>query len=187
MEALDYLLTLIYAQPALSATLCVIAVGIITLALTAELRAHRTYLPVVQRQDPKACVFMKLQAIHLLPENRAVDLQLIAYINGMEFHYPSSDKTKWLSSAQATSEIIVELPDAEFYRIHLALHLRSGETLEGGPSVVRRALLQLPPSTTGAMPVSRVSEEYKLYLLEDGLRDTNIKALIPYECYLQSL
>lgn len=121
---------------------------------------------------------MKLKDIQLLPANPELDLQIIAHVNGMEFHYPSIDKSKWISMTHNTSAATIELPDAELYRIHLAVHCRSGETLEGGPAVVRRALLQAP-----AKPY--FNEEYKLYLLENGLRDTSLKAVIPYEFYIQ--
>lgn len=190
MEALDNLLTYIYPHTTMIATLCAMIVGVIVAALASEFYARKTHLPATAASDFAGCVFMKLKQIELFPENQVSDLQIITYVNGMEFHYPSSDKSKWISSAQKMSDVIIELPNAELYRIHLAVHFRSGETLEGGPATVRRAMLQPPlPAEPSSLPVSAnkviYSEKYKLYYLEDGLRNISVKAIIPYEIYIR--
>lgn len=191
MEVLDNLLSFISPYSTQIATLCAMAVGILIAALASEFYARKTQLPATSTRDFDGSVFMKLQQIQLFSIGEPLDLQITTYINGMEFHYPSSDKSKWISTAQKMSDITIELPDAELYRIHLAVHLRSGETLEGSPATVRRAMLQPPPALAepSSLPASQdkviFSEEYKLYYLEDGLRNISIKAMIPYEIYIQ--
>ena len=179
----------INTYPIAAAIFGIVAIGIIVAIVKAEFSARKKNLPMPITNDTDGCVFMKLKDIQLFPENPAMELQIITYVNGMEFHYPSKDKSKWISMEQSMGEIMIELPNAELYRIHLAVHLRTGQTLEGGPAIVRKELLQPPPQTPATSPTTlrniRVTEDYKLYLLEDGLRDTTIQAMIPYELYVQ--
>lgn len=188
MEALDNLLSFIYPHSTQIATLCAMAVGIIIAALASEFYARKT-LPSASVRDFGGSVFIKLKQIQLFSGNDAQELQISTHINGMQFHYPSSDKNKWITAAQKMGEVIIELPNAELYRIHLTVHFRSGETLEGGPVTVRRAMLQPPEADSSSAPASQdkiiFSEEYKLYYLEDGLRNISVKAMIPYEIYIQ--
>lgn len=186
---MEILNSFINTYPIAAAILGVVVIGIIGAIIKIELSAHKKNPPMPITTDIDGCVFMKLKNIQLFPENPAMDLQIITYVNGMEFHYPSKDKSKWISMEQSMGEIMIELPNAELYRIHLAVHLRTGQTLEGGPAVVRKELLQPPPQILGAspttLPSTRFTEDYKLYLLEDGLRDTTVQAMIPYELYVQ--
>ena len=184
MDILNKIIKLIGTYPLLATTLSLATLGIIAVAVKSKHPVTNPPLPTPS--DGVGSVFMKLKAIQLLPENPEMEVQLIAFVNGMEFHYPSADKSKWISMANNMSEVTIELPNAELYRVHLAIHFRSGETLEGGPTMVRRALLQAPgPAIPGTMPVSSLKQDYPLYLLEDGLRDTSIKAIIPYEFYIR--
>lgn len=190
MEVLDNLLSSISPYSTQIGTLCAMAVGIIIAALASEFYARKT--PTTNARDVDGSVFLTLQHIQLYPANQTLDLQIITYINGMEFHYPSGDKRKWVSTGQKISDMRIELPDAELYRIHLAVHLRSGETLEGSPVTVRRAMLQdLPPAAVvPSAPLLHkykvvLAEEYKLYSLEEGLRNISVKAIIPYQIYLK--
>lgn len=186
MEALDNLLSLIYPYSTQIGTLCAMAVGIIIAALASEFYARKT-LPTASTREFYGSVFMKLKQVQLIAENDAQELQIITHINGMQFHYPSSDKSKWITAAQKMGEVVIELPNAELYRIHLAVHFRSGETLEGSPVTVRRAMLQPAETNSPAETQDKiiVNEEYKLYYLEDGLRNISVKAVIPYEIYIR--
>ena len=176
-------------------TLAAVATGIALLVaviviIKSELFARKLHIPAIHGDEFEGCVFMRLKAIQLLPENPEASIHIIVYVNGMEFHYPSADKSKWISMQQAMSEVIIELPNADLYRVHLAVHVNSGQTYEGGPEVVRRASLRAPISEAqSSLPIpnnyARVVKSYPLYLLEDGLRDTTVKAVIPYEFYLQ--
>lgn len=166
------------------------AVGIIIAALASEFYLRKTHLPQTNGGGFEGSVFMKLKQIQLLSDNNAQDLQITTYVNGMEFHYPSSDRKKWLSATQKMGDITIELPNAELYRIHLAVHFRAGETLEGGPTTVNRARLQTAlPAKRSPLQANQdkvlLAEDYKLYFLEDGLRNIKVKAMIPYEIYIQ--
>lgn len=185
MEIVD---SFINNHPIATIILAMAAIGIITSLIKSQLFANKANLPVPITTETEGCVFMKLKEMQVFPETPEMDFQIISYVNGMEFHYPSKDKSKWISKEQNIGDILIELPNAELYRVHLTVHLRSGQTLEGGPTTVRKELLLPPQGPSDLFTQNRsthFSENYKLYLLEDGSRDISVKAIIPYEFYIQ--
>lgn len=132
-------------------------------------------------------VFMKIKAIQLFPDDPEAEVQVICYVNGIEFIHPSVGGVNWMRVGPSMSEKIISLPKAASYDIRFEMRFRSDKKLSGGTKSVQ--IEQGPQQATSQMvtPVTALpfSEEYSLYLVNDGSRAASVKAIIPYEIYRQ--
>jgi predicted secreted protein len=135
-------------------------------------------------------VKMKLKPIQLLANEAFTEVQVIVYVNGVEFFIPPTQNETWLRIDEEMQEEVIELPKADIYHIRFELHFRTGRKLEGGPVLARGVSTRsTTQKTTGKTPFRLltlpIKDEYSLYFLDDGSRDMSVKAVIPYEIYAQ--
>jgi hypothetical protein len=134
-------------------------------------------------------VFMKLKPIQLFPDDPAAEINVVVSVNGIEFVHPSAIEMQWMPVSSSMEEKIIALPCAEMYYIRFEINFSSEKKLEGGPLLVRGAALKKDvkkdANQSVTFPVLPLVDQYKLYLLQDGSRDTSVKAVIPYEIYAE--
>ena len=173
------------------------------LAMLARARAakkrHATQNDILE----KPRTFLKLIQVQLFPEDPAAEINIIIYVNGVAFYYPSETDIKWIPVISNMNEKIIELPCAEMYYIRFEINFSSEKKLEGGPALARGALAKAKAEAEAeakakakkdtqktanhavhAYPTVPLVADYKLYLLQDGSRDTSVKANISYEIYI---
>jgi hypothetical protein len=135
-------------------------------------------------------VSMKLKPVRLMSEEVLPEVQVVIYVNGIEFFIPPSHNETWLRVETDMQDQIIPLPKADMYHIRFELNFRSGKKFEGGPLLVRGIAARSTAQKTSGKTLFRlltlpIADEYNLYFLDDGSRDTSVKAVIPYEIYAQ--
>ncbi len=190
---LDNIVKLIAVSPGW-ATLLVLfcfSVLIALLAMLARARAAKKVMDSTQNDIfKKSHTFMKLKQIQLFPEDSSAEINVVVYVNGVAFTHPSETEIKWMPVISNMNEKTIELPCAEMYYIRFEINFSSDKKLEGGPALVRGALVNKDakkgtdqaPATYPTIPLVA---DYKLYFLQDGSRDTSVKANISYEIYAE--
>ena len=185
MEILDNFLTtkyLIFVVLFIS-----VATVLVVVCIRAVKRASSLALKNIEKKPP---TFMKLKEIQLFPTDASAEVQVVVYVNGVKFIHPAVENTPWIAMDSNLSEKIFELPCAEIYYIRFELNFSSEKKLEGGPALIRSASLKKDTKkATGqeaaTYPTIPLVADYKLYFLQDGSRDTSVKAIISYEIYTE--
>ncbi len=188
---------------------CSLSVFVVLMALSIRKRA------ALARGSSIAAVsnikaFMKIKHVKLIPDESSAKINVVVSVNGLNFVHPSevaeqkmdaleSDlsvteadggEIQWMPLSLGVPEKIILLPSAEMYYIRFEINFSSGKKLEGGPALVRSELVKndskkVASPSLATYPTMPLVAEYKLYFLQDGSRDTSVKALISYEIYLE--
>jgi hypothetical protein len=192
---LDNIVKLIAVFPGWATLLIFVCFSILValLAILARARAAKKLLRSSQNDIlEKSRTFMKLKQIQLFPDDPSAEVNVIVYVNGVAFHHPSETEIKWMPVIANMNEKIIELPRAEMYYIRFEINFSSEKKLEGGPALVRGGLAKkdgkkTTDQTLATYPAIPLVADYKLYLLQDGSRDTSVKATISYEIYVEEI
>lgn len=188
---LDNIVKLITVFPGWVTLLIFICFSILValLAFLARARAARNLADSTQNNIlKKPHTFMKLKGIQLFPDDPAAEINVVAYVNGVAYFHPSESEIKWMPVISNMNEKIIKLPCAEMYYIRFEINFSSEKKLEGGPALFRGTLVEkdavkVESQTQPTYPTIPFIADYKLYLLQDGSRDTSVKANISYEIY----
>jgi|GEM_PF-3767888 len=190
METIVSVLKFISSYPLWAKLLVLIGLGIVVVTLVFAPREVESDAP----KPPKPLgptkgdsIFMKIKAIQLFPTDPEAEVRVTAYVNGTEFVHPSVGGVQWMRVGPSMSEKIIPLPKADRYEISFEMTFRSEKKLSGGTKSLQvRSGFQKAKSQM-VTPVSTLpfSEDYRLYLVNDGSRAASVKAIIPYEIYRQ--
>ncbi len=192
MAMLDNIVKLITVYPNWATFLMFVCFSILAALLVLVVRARAAKKLACEVQNDiaqQSHVFMKLKPIQLFPDDPAAEINVVVSVNGIEFVYPSATEMQWMPASSSMDEKIIAFPCAEMYYIRFEINFSSEKKLEGGPLLVRGAALKKDvkkdASQSVTFPVLPLVDEYKLYLLQDGSRDTSVKAVISYEIYVE--
>jgi hypothetical protein len=194
VETLNTLFNVFGAFSSVTQIMLLLGFSLAVAALVLVLRARASR----QTDDPllsdsvldNRSVNMKLKSIQLFSNEVFTEVQVIVYVNGVEFFVPPTASETWLRIEADMKEEVIELPKADMYHIRFELNFRTGRKLEGGPVLARGISTRSSnQKTTGKTPFRLltlpITDEYNLYFLDDGSRDMSVKAVIPYEIYAQ--
>lgn len=162
------------------------------LAVLARARATKKINQSTQNDIlEKPRTFLKLKQIQLFPEDPSAEINVVIYVNGVAFFHPSETDTKWMPVSSNANEKTITLPCAEMYYIRFEINFSSERKLEGGPALARGASVKNDTKNTTdhaahTYPTVPLVADYKLYFLQDGSRDTSVKANISYEIYTEA-
>lgn len=192
---LDNIVKLVTVFPGWATLLILVffTVLVALLAILARARAARKIMHSAQNDIlEKSRTFMKLKQIQLFPDDPSAEINVVVYVNGVAFFHPSETEIKWMPVIANMHEKIIELPHAEMYYIRFEINFSSEKKLEGGPALIRGGLVKkdgkkATDQALATYPAIPLVADYKLYLLQDGSRDTSVKATISYEIYAEEI
>ena len=119
--------------------------------------------------DQSSGTFLTVKGIELFPESPDAEIQVVIFVNGTKYQYPSLAGVKWLKTGRTMSPGTFKVPNDQIYEVRFEATLRNFEaTYLASQRVVR--ISKLP-----------YSNEYDLYKVnEEMTRSAYVSATVHY-------
>lgn len=143
---------------------------------SAESQGAKGTSPTANGGKKEEQVFLRIRPVKLFPEDPSADVQVSAFVNGIEYKHPSVGGVQWMKTGPGMSEKIIEIPKAERYEVRFEMRIRDGATLQ----TQKQASQMITP-----VKVLPYSEDYKLYNVKGSTRAAGVSAVVTYDIYTQ--
>ncbi len=164
METIDAFIKFLGSYPLWAKLLAV--GGLFTTAATLALAPRH---PTTSKDSSTASAFLTISSVKLFPANPNAEVQIIAYVNGSKFQYPSIAGITWLKVGPGMSPQIIEIPTAERYETRFELNLKL-------PDGIKRLVSQT------VLPISELpfTADYKLHPVAGETREAAVGAVVSF-------
>ena len=103
--------------------------GFAVLIIAISLFIYTFSMSVENFQEPAAERFrLTIEKVNFFPESRAAAIKVYAFVNGIEFFYPSVAGVEWVEVGPQMSGHSFDLPEAENYDIRFEIKKRSTDS-----------------------------------------------------------